>query len=78
MVLGKPLGDMPLLAARVLTAEKVSAVAGRLGLSGAPRKTHPSKKPGDITFVRNRILYAKGALDARGTAKFGLRHIRKS
>lgn len=34
------------------------------------------KTPGAITFVRNRMLYAKPALNAKGGVRFGLRHIR--
>ncbi|QSZ30101.1 hypothetical protein DSL72_004621 [Monilinia vaccinii-corymbosi] len=32
-------------------------------------------KPAEITFVRNRILYAKHALDAQGEVQFGFRRI---
>jgi len=35
-----------------------------------------SKKPGAITFVRSRMLYAKAALNAKGGVRFGMRHIR--
>ncbi|KAH6866719.1 hypothetical protein BKA58DRAFT_210337 [Alternaria rosae] len=34
-----------------------------------------SKKPGAITFVRSRMLYAKAALNAKGGVRFGMRHI---
>lgn len=34
--------------------------------------------PGSITFVRNRMLYARAALNAKGKVTFGLRHIRKN
>lgn len=33
--------------------------------------------PGAITLVRNRMFYARAALNARGEVRFGLRHIRK-
>ncbi|KAK9770635.1 putative Telomerase reverse transcriptase [Seiridium cardinale] len=33
------------------------------------------KAPSEITFVRNRMLYARAALNARGLVHFGLRHI---
>ncbi|RYO84278.1 hypothetical protein DL766_006470 [Monosporascus sp. MC13-8B] len=33
------------------------------------------KSPSDIVFVRNRMLYARAALNARGLVHFGLRHI---
>jgi hypothetical protein len=31
----------------------------------------------DIRFVRNRMFYARPALNASGAVSFGLRHIRK-
>ena len=33
--------------------------------------------PSEITFARNRMLYARAALNARGLVHFGLRHIRR-
>ena len=33
--------------------------------------------PGSITLVRNRMFYARAALNAKGEVRFGLRHIRK-
>ncbi|KAI1498263.1 hypothetical protein F5X99DRAFT_336353 [Biscogniauxia marginata] len=33
------------------------------------------KNPSEIIFVRNRMLYARAALNARGLVHFGLRHI---
>ncbi|KAI0136574.1 hypothetical protein BJ170DRAFT_18292 [Xylariales sp. AK1849] len=33
------------------------------------------RSPTEITFVRNRMLYARAALNARGLVQFGLRHI---
>lgn len=35
------------------------------------------RRPAEILFVRNRMLYARAALNARGLVHFGLRHIRK-
>lgn len=35
-----------------------------------------NRAPGSITFVRSRMLYAKAALNAKGSVRFGLRHIR--
>ncbi|KAI1208082.1 uncharacterized protein F4807DRAFT_164634 [Annulohypoxylon truncatum] len=34
-----------------------------------------AKTPSEIVFVRNRMLYARAALNARGVVHFGLRHI---
>ena len=41
---------------------------------------HPQKAPkssATIVFVRNRMFYARAALNAKGKVRFGLRHIRK-
>lgn len=35
------------------------------------------RSPSDISFIRNRMLYARAALNARGLVHFGLRHIRE-
>ena len=35
------------------------------------------RAPSDISFIRNRTLYARAALNARGLVHFGLRHIRE-
>ena len=35
------------------------------------------KSPAAIIFVRNRMFYARAALNAKGKVRFGLRHIRK-
>ena len=40
-----------------------------------PRSAH--KTPAAITFVRNRMFYARAALNAKGRVTFGLRHIRE-
>ena len=37
-----------------------------------------AKTPSEIVFVRNRMLYARAALNAHGVVHFGLRHIRKT
>ena len=34
--------------------------------------------PSTINFVRNRMFYARAALNTKGRVTFGLRHIRKS
>ena len=36
------------------------------------------KSPAAIIFVRNRMFYARAALNAKGKVTFGLRHIRES
>lgn len=35
------------------------------------------RKPGAITIVRSRMLYARAALNAKGGVRFGMRHIRR-
>lgn len=35
------------------------------------------RRPADIRIVRHRMLYAKAALNAKGEANLGLRHIRR-
>jgi telomerase reverse transcriptase len=35
------------------------------------------RTPSNIVFVRNRMLYARAALNAQGSVTFGLRHIRR-
>ncbi|KAL3418000.1 telomerase reverse transcriptase [Phlyctema vagabunda] len=64
---GLPLNDLPLLA----DVHKRREVA--------PSAALPSKKalhsPRSITFVRNRMLYARATFNACGGVRFGLRHI---
>lgn len=45
-------------------------------------KAHPlnhkePRLPSNINFVRNRMMYARAALNAQGGVRFGLRHIRE-
>jgi hypothetical protein len=35
-----------------------------------------NRTPARILFVRNRILYARAALNTQGNVRFGFRHIR--
>lgn len=49
-----------------------STSASRIKISEPLERT-----PAEIVFVRNRMLYARAALSARGLIHFGLRHIRK-
>ncbi|KAF2440997.1 hypothetical protein P171DRAFT_86698 [Karstenula rhodostoma CBS 690.94] len=39
--------------------------------------TSENRTPNAITFVRNRMLYARAALNAKGGVRFGMRHIRE-
>lgn len=52
-----------------------------LGAESGPRRgggagENKELSPSEITFARNRMLYARAALNARGLVSFGLRHIR--
>ena len=68
---GHPLGDLQLL----------SEVAGSVNISKvnqaiAGSETKVLHTPASIVFVRNRMFYARAALNAQGGVRFGLRHIR--
>lgn len=41
------------------------------------RLVSEDRKPNAITFVRNRMLYARAAVNAKGGVRFGMRHIRE-
>lgn len=74
--IGQPLGELKALpdtnrVAEVNAAKSNSKQAKSSTISGAMRT------PANIVFVRNRMLYARAALNAQGGVRFGLRHIRK-
>ena len=48
-------------------------MAGKATPRAKPPDLHT---PGNITFVRNRMLYARAALNPKGDVRSGLRHIR--
>ena len=57
----------------------VDTVAGRKAEHLSRGKGCPEplcRPPSAITFVRNRMFYARAALNAKGMVQFGLRHIR--
>lgn len=72
MFAGEPLGDLPHLA-RI--DENTSDRKSKVPSLPATKSTdiHP---PATITFVRNRMLYARAALNVQGKVVFGLRHFR--
>lgn len=75
MIVGEPLGDLPNLVGNIRTLLN--------GKDKTPAKPHMTKSnaihsPASIIFVRNRMLYARAALNAQGKVRFGLRHIRMS
>ena len=71
--LQKPLAKVPTSSKTSRTV--VTAASGVIPEQSAKAALHA---PGGITFVRSRMLYARGALNAEGKVRFGLRHIRKS
>jgi hypothetical protein len=61
------------------SAPTCQAAAGLItGKAKSKPKSLDRHSPGSITFVRNRMLYARAALNAKGEVRYGLRHIRKS
>lgn len=66
---GQPLGELKSL------INNDQALLEDLSRSNLQRT---GRKPLEIVFVRNRMLYARAALNAHGGVRFGFRHIRKS
>ncbi|TVY37321.1 Telomerase reverse transcriptase, partial [Lachnellula occidentalis] len=64
---GLPLGEL-----QTLSAEQTPAKAPVLRFKQIKVVNH---SPSAITLVRNRIFYARAALNAKGDVRFGLRHI---
>jgi len=44
-------------------------------LPGAAQNQQAVRKPSDIRFARNRMLYAKASLNGKGKVRFGLKHV---
>ena len=78
---GTPLTDLPTLifskSSPVSKAVKPSAsdLAEGMKLRNVSQSTVNS--PATMNFVRNRMFYARPALNAKGRVTFGLRHIRE-
>lgn len=62
---GHPLGDLQPVASKPLLESKPRAI---------PKKV---RSPSNITFVRNRMMHARAAMNKQGGVRFGLRHIRE-
>jgi telomerase reverse transcriptase len=75
---GEPLGELKPLT-QLNPSKPVVAKAEKNLMSCAQISTISAsvRTPGNIVFVRNRMLYARAALNAQGGVSFGLRHIRK-
>lgn len=76
---GKPMTDLEVLEpvariARPLQAKSKTEKEHKL-LSAAQGTLHEPRSPAKICFVRNRMFYARAALNAKGKVTFGLRHI---
>ncbi|EFQ29316.1 telomerase reverse transcriptase [Colletotrichum graminicola M1.001] len=73
-------GNLYQLSGIPLSETGVSVVADQ-NKTNRPRRGHKpvdavhEQLPSEITFIRNRILYARAALTAKGTVQYGLRHI---
>ncbi|RDW68574.1 hypothetical protein BP5796_09231 [Coleophoma crateriformis] len=68
---GIPLGELQIMntgCGRDISASKASSFCLRTA-------SEPLHTPGSISFVRNRMLYARPALNAKGGVRFGLKHI---
>ncbi|KAK2040516.1 hypothetical protein LZ31DRAFT_40461 [Colletotrichum somersetense] len=73
-------GNLYQLSGIPLSETDVSVVADQ-NKTNCPKRGHKpvdainGRLPSEITFVRNRMMYARAALTAKGTVQYGLRHI---
>jgi hypothetical protein len=74
-MIGYPLNDLPVLTEVCETPTPTTLKTELKGIKSKPRSVIHT--PASITFVRNRMFYARAALNAQGRVKFGLRHIRE-
>src|ERR1700761_6831696 len=75
---GDHLGDLPILSENIRAAVPLNTKAESKTSIKAKDKSNTLHSPATITFVRNRMLYARAALNAQGQVRFGLQHIRMS
>lgn len=68
------MGGAPISELETLTQSKDNGKALPVGIG----QRDPGLRPSEISFARNRMLYARAALNARSLVQFGLRHIRMS
>lgn len=78
-----PLADIKPLQRPTVPRENPSAppLANNPGSRNEPKQSKVGqdlRSPGNIVIVRNRMLYARAALNAKGHVRFGLRHIRET
>lgn len=75
---GLPLGDLQILPGPAFRAPDCQTSEVKSGSNITEKqKLEALRTPTHITFVRNRMMYARAALNAQGGVRFGLRHIRK-
>lgn len=74
---GKPLGDLPVLSMPKLPIIRSEESGPHIQRRHSGIATvEKSRSPSSIVFVRQRMLYARAALNANGKVALGLRHIR--
>ena len=76
-VLGTPVVDLPLLERNEEVDVDAPAAKRQKKSDSQTTSSGVLHKPGEISFVRNRMMYARAALNAKGGSRLGLRHIRK-
>ena len=79
--IGKPLTEMqPMSSKSILPPALPTNISEAVQVRPEPKNTPQSccNSPAAISFVRNRMFYARAALNAKGRVRFGLRHIRRS
>jgi hypothetical protein len=77
---------MPLSAVAMTAKASKHADEAKLGVVKKPglipksesKSLDQARKPSEIKFVRNRMFYARPALNGSGGVRLGLRHIRKT
>ena len=75
---GRPLTELrPILSRSIVHHPLQANKTAREPTEPQAKPQQSCKSPADITFVRNRMFYARAALNAKGRVRFGLRHIRK-
>lgn len=76
---GTPMTDLPPFANPKPVASSEARKQQQMPSRSLPTQAgnSPKNSPATISFVRNRMFYARAALNAKGKVTFGLRHIRK-
>ena len=76
--LGTPLTELRALCATKAVNPKQVSAKTKPDHEGNSFHGVSNNTPATIQFVRNRMFYARAALNAKGKVTFGLRHIRRS